>query len=62
MGFLRKKKEKTKVIRISQNAYDNLLFICSQLETSLHSKQSFSDAVNYLMGLWSKKFDRGKKK
>jgi hypothetical protein len=59
---LKKKKEKTKVVRISQNAYDSLLFICSQLEKDLHSKQSFSDAVNYLMSMWSKKHDRGKKK
>jgi predicted CopG family antitoxin len=53
---------RTKVVRISQNSYDNLLFIKSQLETKAKQLKSFSDVVDYLVGLWNKKYDRGKKK
>jgi len=56
-----KKSDTSKVVRISQNSYDGLLFIKSQLETKRHSFQSFSDVVDYLVDLWSKKYDRRKR-
>jgi hypothetical protein len=52
-----KKKNGTKIIRISQNSYDSLMFIVSQLEAKKKSPQSFSDAVEYLIKKWCKKHD-----
>jgi predicted CopG family antitoxin len=52
------KKAQTKIIRVSRNSYDSLLFIKSQLETKDRSPKSFSDVVDYLVGKWCKKHDR----
>jgi hypothetical protein len=56
------KEAKTKIIRVSRNGYDSLLFIISQLEAKLHKPQSFGDAIDYLIGTWCKKHDREKKR
>jgi hypothetical protein len=52
----------TKIIRITKNSYDNLLFIKSQLETKTHSLKTFEDVVNYLVEMWCKRYDKKIKK
>jgi predicted CopG family antitoxin len=55
------KRAETKIIRISRNSYDSLLFIKSQLEAKLKEPKSFSDVVDYLVSRWCKRYDRKNK-
>jgi predicted CopG family antitoxin len=55
------KPQKTKVVRLTENNYHNLLFIKSRLETKTHELKSFSDVVDYLIEMWCKKYDRRKR-
>jgi len=55
-----KAKAQSKVIKVSQNAYDDLLFIKAQLEPKMKRVLSFSDVVSKLVELWNKKYDRSK--
>jgi predicted CopG family antitoxin len=55
------KKAQTKIIRVSRNSYDSLLFMKSQLETKLKEPKSFSDVVDYLVGKWCKRYDKKSK-